>query len=138
MADKKTIERDGVTYWLDSVKTASKNVGFAPTKVRVDLDALLADLLPEAICNLANRQLRTDAKNLVRPKFSKDKVTPKVIENAINAGTMTEEMLRAAMKDFTDGKYEHNWTNCCAAQLNLGKGALENVNEETIHWDCVK
>jgi len=73
MADKKTIKRDGIEYWLDSVKTANKNVGFAPTKVRLLLADLQTDLTNEQITSLANRQLRTDAKNLVRPKFSKDK-----------------------------------------------------------------
>ena len=68
--ESKTVQRDGVDYLVEAVKSASKVVGLSPTRKAVDLDELMNILTPERIFKLAYRQLRTDHANKVRAKFN--------------------------------------------------------------------
>ena len=134
-----TIEKDGVLYWVQKVHTQGKTVGFAPTKVRKDLDELLADMEPEVICELACRQLREDSKNAVRPKYNKDKVKPADVLAAIGDGRLTAEMQIKANEMWQEANSAYkNFTEACGKLLGLGAGAIEDVDETQVHWDCVK
>ena len=129
---------DGVEYELEPVHYKTKCVGLAPTQAYDGLEAMLEKMDDNAVFALAIRQLKQDVKNAVRAKYNKDNVSATTIINAQASGELTIEMMQAAKKDYDAGKYEHNWTRCCAAQLGLGDDALAKANPSHIHWDCAR
>lgn len=137
-------EHNGKKYVLEAVEYQKKGVGLAPTlaiegeSADDQLDFLLQTYGSALIVSKFERQNKQDAKNAVRGKFNKDKVSATTIINAQASGELTIEMMASAKKDYDAGKYDHNWTKCCAAQLGLGEDALAHADSTHIHWDCAK
>ena len=139
MATKETRveEHEGVEYELEPTKYKSRCVGLAPTRsFKTDEEMLEHYGLP-ALCALAGRQLKQDAKNAVRGKFNKDKVSASAVVKAIGSGVLTSEDVEMAALDVREGRYK-TFTDACAARMGIGEDALENANPEHIHWDCAK
>ena len=134
-----TIEKDGVNYWIQKVRTLGKVVGFAPTKIRSTLEGLKEDFSDQEIVELACRQLREDSKNAVRPKYNKDKIKASSVIAAWQDGTLTAEMQAEANKLWQEPNAScKDFTEACGKLLGLGAGAIEDVDETQVHWDCVK
>ena len=128
---------DGVEYELEPVKYKSKCVGLAPTRVFDDDESMLEHYGLSVLCSLAGRQLKQDAKNTVRAKYNKDKVSATTVINAIGAGTITPEMQQKAVELMKAGKHK-TFTDACAAFLGIGEDALKNADPSHIHWDCAR
>ena len=133
-------EREGLKYELEAVHCKSKCVGLAPTQtfdgVADDvLEKLLEVYGSDRIVACFTRQIKQDAKNLVRAKFNKDKVSATTVINAIGAGLITPEQQQQAVVEMNAGKYK-TFTDACAAYLGVGEDALKNIDSEHIHWDC--
>ena len=93
------IQKDGIDYRIEEVSSAGKIVGKAPTKEYKNLKAMLEDKGEDATFSLAVRQMRQDAKNLVRAKATKDlKVADSVITNAILKGEISTDEISALAK----------------------------------------
>ena len=129
------IEKDGVSYELEQVRYKSQVVGLAPTML-LDDDSMVKQYGLADICELARRQIKQDAKNQVRAKYNKDKVSATTVINAIGSGDITPEQQAQAVKDMTAGKAK-NFTEACARFLGIGEDALKDVKPTHVHWDCV-
>lgn len=128
MAEETIVEKDGVEYVVDEVKSAKNIVGLAPTRHAVDLDELLEIVDAEKIFKLAYAQLRTNHQNIVRAKFNgKGKSAVAVInalgdpENSLTVEKINEEM-KKSHTTFTD------------AATNLLTTAPD---PNAIHWDVL-
>ena len=129
---------DGVEYELEPTHYKSKCVGFAPTRSFDSDEEMLEHYGLSDLCAAAGRQKKQDAKNAVRGKYNKDKVSATTIINAQKTGEMTTEMFIAAKKDYDANKYDHNWTKCCSVQLGIGDDALDKADATHKHWDCAR
>ena len=125
--------KDDVEYYLHPVKWHSKDVGFAPVKVRKDLDDLLEDYTKEQVFELATTQLFTRARNAVAGKFNKDGFTASDVGAAFLAGELTPELIAEAQELRKRGQYEQ-YHEAIAHVLGRDEKAKPNPNK--IHWDC--
>jgi hypothetical protein len=89
------------------------------------------------IIELARRQLKQDAKNAVRAKYNKDKVTASMALNAIASGELSPDDIETANKALADGSAK-SFTDACAKLLGIGEDALKNADASHIHWDCAR
>jgi hypothetical protein len=132
------VSPSGVECAVEETRFKGRCVGLAPTRNFTTDEEMLEHYKLSGLCALATRQLKQDAKNAVRAKYQRDQVSATTIINAQASGEMTPEMIAAAKADYDAGKYEHNWTRCCAVQLGLGDDALAKADPRHIHWDCIK
>ena len=126
MAETRIVEKDGVKYLVEDVKSAKVVVGCSPTRQATDLDELMEFVSPKDIFKFAYRQIRTDHCNKVRGKFNSKGTSAVAVVAAIAAGTITVEEIQAEMKEthaaFTD------------AATKLLK---TDPDPTAIHWDVL-
>ena len=127
--------KDEVDYYLHPVKWHSKDVGFAPVKVRKDLDDLLSDYTPEQIFELATTQLFTRARNAVAGKFNKDGFTASDVGAAVATGELTPDMQSQA-HEMVKNNQAKDFTEACGIVLGRDEKAKPNPNKT--HWDCAR
>lgn len=117
------VERDGVRYVIEPVRWSGKIVGFAPTLEEPNFDE-------EKLKSLAIRQYKQDSKNVVRGKYSKEKVTASAALKAIaNREIDTEEIMKVSE--------QKNLTFTDAAGVLMGIGKDAKIDPEKIHWDIL-
>ena len=127
-----TVLNNGVCYWLVAAKTKGEACGFAPVKVRQDLDKILLDYTPEQVTILVNRQLCTDGINKVRTSGTK----PSSVEALLKNGMLTPDKITLAAAEFAKASANGTpkaWVECCLEQCD----EQEAPDGEKVHWDCV-
>ena len=126
MAEETIVEKDGVEYFVEEVKSASKIVGLSPTRKAVSLDEMLVFVEPETIFKLAYRQLRTDHKNIVRAKFNGKGKSAVAVVAGIAAGLITTEQVQVEME-----RSHSTFTDAATALLTT------DPDPKAIHWDVL-
>lgn len=129
------VERDGVSYEVEPVRYKTQCVGLAATRLLDDKE-MVEQYTLAAICELARRQKKQDAKNSVRAKFNRDKVSATAVINAIGTGQITTEMQAKAVELMNKSAGAMNFTEACSRFLGIGEDALKDADPTHIHWDC--
>jgi len=124
--EKKTIEKDGITYILEPVKSGGRTVGIAPIRKMEDLDEMLAVIEPEATFKLAYRQYTQDLMNRLRALVTSKEISYKMIVEAIAAEKLSTDQISELMKKQPDLSFE-------AAARMLLKTVKSEPDE--IHWE---
>lgn len=124
--ESKVVNKDGVDYYADEVKSGKKIVGLAPTIKVKNLDELLAVVEPEDIFRFAYRQIRTDHKNSVRAKFSGTGKSAVAVIAGIAAGLITVEEIQAEQ-----ARSKTDFTTAATKLLQT------DPDPDTIHWDVL-
>lgn len=128
MTESRTETKDGINYELAKVMHDGKQVGFAPTRVFETDEEMLEHLGIEILCSLAIRQYRQDAKNAVRAKFNKGKVTPAAAMKFMESNPdKVAEISRVCVVE------KISLVEACEKSMGVGENAKPDA--EKIHWD---
>jgi len=135
MGKNHVVQKDGVDYRVEEVRHEGVCVGLAPT-LQFDgsppsaLQAMIDVFSDETVLRLALRQMREEAKNKVRSKFLKEKVSDSVVLKAIVNGEVDLKAVDKMAQTESISKRK-------AVVKMLGLGKESKPDAKKVHWDIL-